>query len=144
MIKSGTINFSLGQGTGFRHGNIKKINHTSVFIHLKQHCCHSSNILLFYKPHLYPTLWSNQWFQSWPPEMVSDVDGPYIINSFGAEAGIFRENWVNAMAADALAPYIIRSSAIMQYKRVLVFSDEGHGGWTNRRTWEMCRTNREK
>ena len=37
----------------------------------------------------------------------------YYVNPAGAEAGIFQENRVNTMAADALATYVARSSSAM-------------------------------
>ena len=42
------------------------------------------------------------------------------VNTFGAEARIFQDNDVNAMAADALAPYITRTPAAM----ILTIHDE--------------------
>ena len=52
-----------------------------------------------------------------------------LINYFGAETGIFLGNYVNTMAADALATCVARSSATMvlttQDKQVLVFHEEG-------------------
>ena len=50
------------------------------------------------------------------------------VHSSGAESGIFRENWVNPMAADALAPCVARTSAAMALtmhdKEPFVFYDE--------------------
>ena len=49
---------------------------------------------------------------------------PFMPNEF-AETGIFRENGVNAMAADALAPNVARISTVMgmiiKDKRVITF-----------------------
>ena len=36
-----------------------------------------------------------------------------ILDVYGAETGIFQSNQVNIMVADALAPYVARSSATM-------------------------------
>ena len=37
----------------------------------------------------------------------------YIFYSFGVDAGIFQENWVNAMIADSLATQVVRASEVM-------------------------------
>ena len=44
-------------------------------------------------------------------EMASILSRPHCVNSCRAEAGIFRDNQVNATASDALAPCVAKSSA---------------------------------
>ena len=42
-----------------------------------------------------------------------DFSGKTVINSFGAETGIFWDDYINTMAADDLAPCVARSWAVM-------------------------------
>ena len=45
---------------------------------------------------------------------VTKIGNSFLFNLTGAGAGIFQENQVNTMTVDALAPYIARSSAVME------------------------------
>ena len=94
--KSGSINLSLGQGTepAFRPWKIKenhiitselasKLYDKNIWHVTKAIICQSFIhitifvVVVLVKYHLYPNLGPNQWFQVWPPELVSIADGPY-------------------------------------------------------------------
>ena len=59
----------------------------------------------------------------------------YYNNPSGADAGIFQENPVNTMAADALAPHVTRSSAAM----VLNMEEKTNLSWSSMRKCIMMK-----
>ena len=45
--------------------------------------------------------------------MMTMLTGTWCAGPFGTETGIFRNNWVNTMPADALDPYVTKPSAAL-------------------------------
>ena len=72
---SGTINLPLGQGTepAYKQYNVKENRNLKSELAQKL----NNETLWHMNTHLHPNVRPNQRFQSWPPEIVSIVYGPY-------------------------------------------------------------------